>query len=137
MNSLLIQPMIQILEGEHCIEKFGMLFGLCFLGDAGTDKDDGNIVAIMRAQHLAMREQRRQNTEEMGLAFGMIFADEIHDDRTGGGDPDLLRLAAHQRGDAGRDLLGAERGFRCGIEPQVFESMNQLGRRHTGKLRHK
>ena len=116
--------MIQILEGEHRIEKLGMQFGLRFLGDAGTDKDDGDVVAIMRAQHFAMRQQGRENAENMRLAFRMIFADEIHDDRTGGRYPDLLWLAAHQRGDASRDLLCAERGFRCGVESQLLESMN-------------
>src|SRR4051794_17981295 len=79
-----VEPELQILKRKHHVEKFGMLLGFLFLGDARADEHDPNLVAVMLPQQLAVSQQRRKQGRDSILALGMILPDEVHDRRTGG-----------------------------------------------------
>ena len=56
----LFEPVFEIFERENHIEKFRVLLGFLLLGDAWPDEYDGDVVAVVSAQQLAMRKQGRQ-----------------------------------------------------------------------------
>ena len=135
VDVLFMEPLVEILEGEHDVEQFGMVLGLALLGDAGTDEDDADVFTEVSAQHFAVREQGREDGRNVGLAVGAVLGDIVDNHGTGRGDPDALRLAAHERGDASRDLLRAQGRLRDGVEAEALECVNQLRGADAGELR--